>query len=1409
MNELRGSGFKLRFYDFSLIKERVKSRKEDLLFFCLYFLLSLVCFHDFILNGGIIQQDDFTYPLQAKNLYRTLFSAWNKNSNSPAIYRFPEYSVLLLFAPIVILFDPTSTQLMVGISIFMMVVSGLSSYYCCLYFLETSSEQNKGLMRIASGIAGVAYEISPFFFAEGLHVMIRVGYALAPLIFTTFVIALEEKRPRLVIIGATLLVFASSDVHWMVYIPLIFGNYILISILYLAIYSNLSRQEICKELITRIGLFIELLFVYIILCSFWLIPFFLLRNNISLIGANADILTYEYFYQNATLINVLRGMGVHSTGIMYNSTSLPNPLTSVFAQLLINLGNYLLIITALIGMSSHKQQKVVFCLSILLIEMIFFTVGINMAKQFWEIIFYDVPFNTLVTRIFRAPRHQQLVILFSTFLSSFGFLELFKKIEKLKKTSIRIRNRIRLFFTFIFLVLILLSSWPLFTGNFSGKLEPQEIPESFLEAEKWLNNQKGSFHVLWMPEYAHRTATWYEGYGITDIRLLLAKNPYMLTLTAFGPFYYHYLAVRWDMPTHLTQGTLQNAGALLSQFGIKYLVFHNDIPNLAGLSEKALETLQNQTDLIFKVRFDYIWIFENTEFDNNIQFPQKLFLSSGGLDLTSRLVEAPGFSLKEQYFRFLDQDLEASRDLDAADGIVLDLGQDISDLDLLLHPSTKTIIPGQIERFQELTTGWNSLYASQKRLIDLPLQWNQIRSANKITTSQLDFGKTVSYTESPFVLPEDIKLDEGSISASINFDEDREEFYSIGDQIILNQSTEFDPKGGLTGTISRGNSVIWQTAQRRFPPLIKNHWLGVKLNVWGRNMSDFIIRMNLYNEYGLSDTIPLVTDLKGSFDSQQIEKIGFIPNDTNLIQFLILAKQNPNSSSKYGIDDISFYNFTRFEKASIMSVPFTIKKSDTYEFRIRALYAPTGGELKLTLDNQEEMRISTQELFSSFQWKVLDSIFLERGKHYLYIQNTAGFNAVNLLELIPTSEINNRELKVKEFLKNQDIILLGAPVASEEFFQDQTFKIPVSGVYRLAAPSMSIDRLKLGNNSLVLAEQDQNWWLSQAFPLNKGNQTLSIVSTEELTKSWNFNSQFDYNEWEQANENSSYRNRYTLSHENNTLRFTLNESSWGWKQLNSPLIRAVFGRSYDWQISLTTQNIYELHVKMTEYDINRNKLNDIYIKNLGTGSFNLTETFRYNPTNSNIAFVQLELWNGHLSQQALPNILEVHNASVVTDYEFSLPQLILFRVNLPNDTLRTIFQGNESKKPVIMNWKRIDDSRQIVEVKSEEPFTLAFLESFNSLWKAHVKGGQSYQAFPLQYGVNGFKIKETGDLTILIEFTPQVLLERSMLVSIFGIVGICLFLIESRLQTRFKMKKAIKSQLDFRKKKTIQKEQEK
>jgi len=88
----------------------------------------------------------------------------------------------------------------------------------------------------------------------------------------------------------------------------------------------------------------------------------------------------------------------------------------------------------------------------------------------------------------------------------------------------------------------------------------------------------------------------------------------------------------------------------------------------------------------------------------------------------------------------------------------------------------------------------------------------------------------------------------------------------------------------------------------------------------------------------------------------------------------------------------------------------------------------------------------------------------------------------------------------------------------------------------------------------------------------------------------------------------------------------------------------------------------------------------------------------------------------------------------------------------------------------ILDYKKIDATRYEVKVSSSEPFLLCFSEAYDEHWVARVKGSGSVDSIPVHGMVNGFFIKETGNLTIVIEYRPQQWFEVGAGITIGGIV---------------------------------------
>lgn len=98
------------------------------------------------------------------------------------------------------------------------------------------------------------------------------------------------------------------------------------------------------------------------------------------------------------------------------------------------------------------------------------------------------------------------------------------------------------------------------------------------------------------------------------------------------------------------------------------------------------------------------------------------------------------------------------------------------------------------------------------------------------------------------------------------------------------------------------------------------------------------------------------------------------------------------------------------------------------------------------------------------------------------------------------------------------------------------------------------------------------------------------------------------------------------------------------------------------------------------------------------------------------------------------------------------------------------FQGSN----VSLIYKRINPTRYEILVKTREPFTLVFSESYDHGWKATVNG-EEIEHFEVNGYANGWHISKTGEYTVILKYEPQNLFFWSATASLMSAVIIVFF----------------------------------
>jgi hypothetical protein len=254
---------------------------------------------------------------------------------------------------------------------------------------------------------------------------------------------------------------------------------------------------------------------------------------------------------------------------------------------------------------------------------------------------------------------------------------------------------------------------------------------------------------------------------------------------------------------------------------------------------------------------------------------------------------------------------------------------------------------------------------------------------------------------------------------------------------------------------------------------------------------------------------------------------------------------------------------------------------------------------------------------------------------------------------------------------------------------------------------------------------------------------MENITTIDLT--WNFTSLEDLYEWQSATPPNQWQSIYAITQDNNTLKAELWNSTWGWKTINSPLLPAQYGDTYQVQIETKAQNARDVHIKIVEYDQNKTAIAENRAAYVNDGTFDWTNTtFVYEPTDRTMKYLQIQVWHGHETNKPLPNVVRISKA-----------QINGYSTILNATGLDLIFPDSTQNRPAaISSYTKVNPTRMIATVNATRPFILVVSEALDPSWTAYVNGKQ-IKPESLYLGLAGFRIDQTGQLEITVEYEPQ------------------------------------------------------
>jgi hypothetical protein len=539
-------------------------------------LLSIIPFIGLINGSGFFAVGDYVLPLFPDREVARCISLWDESflmghlTTPIPLANLPQY-VLYYVIYVFLGFENTSRALFPIV----FIIAGFSIYSLSRYFVKSY------IPNIASV---VLYIYNPWVIDMVLsgHISLLIAYALTPLMLLLYFKGVDENSLKQILESSLLLaLIISISYHTApLVIPLI--------LMYPAKWLRSGLRRYRLALITIV--------LAILLNSYWISTFPTASKYISSSVSLSDV---ENLSVESNIVNVLRLHGYFWSGWwnIFNSR-LPPILRGLWWFL-----SFLPLTTLLL---SFRRVK-----ALIIIAFIYSILAVGLNWPFHSInkfLYENIPFYT----IYRDPNKFVSVMCLTYSIATSYTIDWILK-TRFRSIAVAI------------VILLLLNSWPLLTGNLCGYLQPFNLPRDYVDVDAWLQDREGGFRVLWLPpvetgaEFSWRPRM--EGlWGILDpLRYSVFSKP-NVGFTHVSEWFGGVRDTIWFL--HFLHNQIYRKGLsdlipILNMLNVKYIVFRRDITGASCtnvvMGREEFSRVEDDLNRTFKLvqEFGYLRIYEN------------------------------------------------------------------------------------------------------------------------------------------------------------------------------------------------------------------------------------------------------------------------------------------------------------------------------------------------------------------------------------------------------------------------------------------------------------------------------------------------------------------------------------------------------------------------------------------------------------------------------------------------------------------------------------------------------------------------------------------------------------------------------------------------------------------------------
>jgi len=1003
-----------RLLQFSLVRKRTdpteakmtvsnnRSKRHLLLFLVIsvFLILGLVTYRCLFLPGHVII-GDFTHVENIRTfMHNGLFYTWNAQAGRSNIY---QLSKNLIYTPLILFGNSVSyTTAVLSLLLLLSVVCGYT-----MFLLTRSLLKIKGWSiteNIIPLCSALVYRLAPFTVTEASHTAVKFGYYLTPLIVLLLLKGLARRKPTYLILCALVWSLAASGMHWVIYE----GIVIALTVIGWLCYETITKNKRIMQTMGYTGKYFALVVgLFLIFNAYWLIPG-ILSGGTSLYP---NILTKEgslNLFRNGDLLNTLALKGGFEDQRYWN----PGTSTTISTAALL-----ILTIIALLTLLWKRNSLRRSFLALLALFAVCLGVGPRLAPQFYYWLQFQAPGHFIWGWSLRTPKINFLVSFSIALLLATSGMRMADAVAKKIPCALGIFRGV---FLIVILGLIGIGSHPFIVGTFNGNLQPVKLPAEFNETATWIKEQTENCmdcKVLWGPPYGGWAADWHP-YSIGDLtegitpRPTFADNSFLKTLSwplLFGrPPYFESLVYHSEV---------KNLSDFLSPLSIAALVIHDDIGRHNGTAAAIIDNLES-TDLTFAWREGFISAFTVPDYAPIISSRGSLISTSGGLRVYNSLTYLNTFEPhKEQALVYTDQLFD---DYEVDQASVFVTNHDVTDFIMQATEDKLVLVPFACTDRYSPPDAW-----SKASMTDLGFR-GYLSDWGILDQYQFGFSKGVVFTFGAASLSNKVNPTEEDLMVDWEFDE--ESSLNSWKGIEGNEQSGIHELRWEDGYLVNELLVAtggWKVIKGPLIPISYPGIYRIAIRLKALNISQLHIKAEeVDSSQSILEAKQVVGLGSGCFNWKKVV-VDYSPNHPEC-RYLRLSiwhghetpQPLPNTLS---IDYMKVYDMDKYSRPVSLDVPFTMNREAEFNVFIRCLESNKGGAIRLHLDGRSAL-VATDGYLNRFIWKDLGIWNLTTGKQIITVENVQGFNALNVLVLLPSSEYTQAEKQFEDLLNNANII---------------------------------------------------------------------------------------------------------------------------------------------------------------------------------------------------------------------------------------------------------------------------------------------------------------------------------------------------------------------------------------------------